>query len=104
MITSRRLRGFVTKTWTQMKMHILERRDAILADLVVALVEQKAHPQILRRLLARPRRYGRQYPAKTCTKTRAIKERRIASQRDLKVRKAIIALAEQASEAWRTSL
>ena len=29
--------------WTQMKMHILERRDAVLAHFVVGVVEEEAH-------------------------------------------------------------
>ena len=80
-----------------MKMHILERRDAILADGVITLIEEEAHRQILRRLLARLRRLAGINPARRVAKPVRNKERHIASQRDLKVRKANFALRKQAS-------
>ncbi len=79
-----------------MKMHILERRDAVLAHLVVGVVEEKAHRQLLRCLGCRLRLYPANYPKSTCIETRAI-ESRIASQRDHKVRKAVITLRKQTS-------
>ena len=48
--------------WTQMKMHILERRDAILAHFIVAVVKEKAHWSVLRSLACSPATLGRQYP------------------------------------------
>ena len=40
--------------WTQMKMHILERRDAILADAIISIVKEKAHRRVLRCLACTP--------------------------------------------------
>ena len=40
--------------WTQMKMHILERRDAVLAHAIISIVKEKAHRRVLRCLACTP--------------------------------------------------
>ena len=79
-----------------MKMHILERRDAILAHFVVGIVEEKAHRQLLNSGLPPASLSGKLSKIDVC-RNPCDKERRIASPRDPKVRKAIIALRMQAS-------
>ena len=83
--------------WKQMKMHILERRDAILAHFVVGVVEEEAHRRVLRRLLAQPRRKAGKYLDCVYQRAGLMRTSRIASQRDLEIRKAVIALRKQAS-------
>jgi hypothetical protein len=78
-------------------MHILERRDAILADAVVGIVEEKTHRRVLRCLACTPPRKAGKYLDCVYQRAGLMRTSRIASQRDLKVRKAVIALRKQVS-------
>ena len=80
-----------------MKMHILERRDAILADAIISIVKEKAHRRVLRCLACTPPRKAGKYLDCVYQRAGLMRTSRIASQRHIKVRKAIIALRKQAS-------